>query len=383
MGKTSCKSDKLKILFLLEGFNKGGIEKVTLDIVNNLDPDKYDITVQTFWYGGHCQSLVNGNVRVIPFFFKRYVKGVIRLIEYLPPRLLHILFVRDKYDVEIAASDGGAAKVISGSRDKNSKKICWVHMDVIARGAKLKGYENAKTARKIYEKFDRIVCVSSTAKDRFIQKFGSFPDITYAHNPLPDKQIKKMSNEPAELPNNRAETEFVTVGRLAVEKGYDRLITACNMLVKNGYSDFHVNIVGDGECKDTLASLIDSMHLEKYVSLLGFKSNPYPYISNADCYICSSSDEAFSLSIGESLILGIPVIGTACSGVDEWLDNGNSEYGIRTENSTNGIYAAMEKYITMPKEQRVLLKNRAEKKSSSMSMEKQLRDWLQIMQMEV
>lgn len=76
---------KKKILFLLEAFDKGGIEKVTLDIVNHLDPEKYDITVQTFWYGGHCQSLVNENIKVIPFFFKRYVKGIIRLIQYLPP----------------------------------------------------------------------------------------------------------------------------------------------------------------------------------------------------------------------------------------------------------------------------------------------------------
>ena len=114
---------KKKILFLLEAFDKGGIEQVTLDIVNHLDPEKYDITIQTFWYGGHCQSLVNSNVTVKPFFFKRYVRGIIRLIEYLPPKLLYSLFVHGEYDVEIAASDGGAAKVISGSTNKKAKKI--------------------------------------------------------------------------------------------------------------------------------------------------------------------------------------------------------------------------------------------------------------------
>ena len=38
---------KKKVLFVLEAFDKGGIEKVTLDIVNNLDKEKYDITVKT------------------------------------------------------------------------------------------------------------------------------------------------------------------------------------------------------------------------------------------------------------------------------------------------------------------------------------------------
>ena len=37
---------KKKILFLLEAFDKGGIEQVTLDIVNHLNPEKYDITIQ-------------------------------------------------------------------------------------------------------------------------------------------------------------------------------------------------------------------------------------------------------------------------------------------------------------------------------------------------
>lgn len=84
MEKNNEKFDrKIKVLFLLEAFDKGGIEQVTLDIVNNLDPNKYDITIQTFWYGGHCQSLVNKNIKVLPFFFKKYIPGVIRLIEYM------------------------------------------------------------------------------------------------------------------------------------------------------------------------------------------------------------------------------------------------------------------------------------------------------------
>ena len=41
----NSRTSKRKILFLLEAFDKGGIEKVTLDIVNHLDPNKYDITM--------------------------------------------------------------------------------------------------------------------------------------------------------------------------------------------------------------------------------------------------------------------------------------------------------------------------------------------------
>lgn len=123
MGDNACGPYIMKVLFLLEAFDVGGIEKVTLDIVNHLDSEKYSITVQTFRYGGHFQSLVNDKIKVIPFFSKPYVRGIIRLIQYLPPKLLYRLFVHGDYDVEIAASDGGAAKVISGSMNKMAKNM--------------------------------------------------------------------------------------------------------------------------------------------------------------------------------------------------------------------------------------------------------------------
>lgn len=341
---------KKKILFLLEAVDKGGIEKVTLDIVNHLDPEKYDITVQTFWYGGHCQSLVHDNIHVIPFFFKRYVRGIIRLIEYLPPRLLYRLFVHGDYDVEIAASDGGAAKVISGSTNKRAKKICWVHMDVVNRGSKLKEFRNAETAKKIYEKFDVIVPVSEACKDSFIQKFGTEYPIEVKRNPMPVEEIRRKSEEfiPEKMD---AELKIVCIGRLVEQKGFDRLIRVCNSVVRKGGADvftpqFHIYIIGEGSDRDKLQQMIHEYHLQNYITLMGFRENPYPYLKAADVFLLTSRDEAFSLVVGESLIVGTPVVATACCGVSEWLEDG--KYGMILENSTEGILAGLRKILEHP-----------------------------------
>lgn len=344
MGGTDNKMKK-KVLFLLEAFDKGGIEKVTLDIVNHLDPEKYDITVQTFWFGGYCQSQVNDNVKIIPFFFRRYVRGIIRLIEYLPPKLLYRIFVHGDYDVEIAASDGGAAKVISGSNNKKARKICWVHMDVMKRGSGLKEFTNRKSAKRIYDKFDVIVPVSEACAESFREKFGADYPISIKRNPIPvDDILTKADGECCFVASHGL--KIVCIGRLVEQKGFDRLITACRRLIDSGLTDFSVHIAGDGIKRAELEDQIEKLELRDKVFLYGYCDNPYPMLKNADVFLLSSRDEAFSLVIGESLIVGTPVVATDCCGIGEWLDGG--KYGMIVENSTDGIYNGLAAVLNAP-----------------------------------
>lgn len=366
-------SQKKKVLFLLEAFDKGGIEKVTLDIVNHLDPEKYEITVQTFWYGGYCQSQVRDHVTVRPFFFKRYVRGIIRLIAWLPPRWLYRLFVRGRYDVEIAASDGGAAKVIAGSTNQKAKKICWVHMDVIENGSKLKDFSSKSKGRKIYEKFDRICCVSEECLKKFQAKFGFYSHMCTLHNPLPNEEIIEKATGKSPFALHTDVCIFVAVGRLAPEKGFDRLIDSCKQLVDEGMNRFVVYIIGDGNQRQILEDRIAMHGLNNHVLFEGFQGNPYPYIANADWYLCTSRDEAYPLTIGESLILKTPVIGTNCAGVNEWL--GQNEYGIVVENSTDGIANGMRRALTMQAAEYSLWEERSVKKSHMLDFKQQLHEW--------
>lgn len=63
-------------------------------------------------------------------------------------------------------------------------------------------------------------------------------------------------------------------------------------------------------------------------------------------FLLSSRDEAFSLVIGESLIVGTPVVATDCCGIGEWLDGG--KYGMIVENSTDGIYNGLAAVLNAP-----------------------------------
>lgn len=366
---------KIKVLFLLEAFDKGGIEKVTLDIVNHLAPEKYDITVQTFWYGGHCQSQVAPHVKVIPFFFRRYVRGIIRLIQYLPPKTLYRLFVHGKYDIEIACSDGGAAKVISGSSNPHSRKVCWVHMDVVERGSQLKEFRNAESANPIYSKFDCIVPVSDACKLQFEKKFGRNYPLHVVQNPMPVQEIQKKANAFSPVLSDRS-LNFVCIGRLVEQKGFDRLLEILPKIKSSVSSDFHISIVGEGNLRPKIEQKISELGLQNEVTLLGFCENPYPYVKNADAFLLSSRDEAFPLVVGESLIVGTPVIATDCCGVREWLHNGT--YGMVLENSSEGIYTGLSAVLAHP-ELLLQYRNRIPEAQKEISFEKGLAEFESIL----
>lgn len=361
---------KKKILFWLEMFDKGGIEKVTLDLVNNLNPDKYDITVYQKFKGGYCKSQLNPNIKskcCFPFF----ANGIARIFVWFPGEILYKIFIHTKYDVEIAVGDGGPSKVIRGSYNNKSKKISWIHMDVIKDGWIMPELSTREKGTLFYQKFNNIICVSNECKDSFIKKFGCENKVSVLYNPVPSKEIVRLSKEPLDIKFNSSVLNIITVGRLSNEKGYDRLLRVHKKLISEGYR-YHLYIVGEGKDFKLLETYIKENNLSSSVTLLGFQSNPYKYIKKADLFVCSSRHEAFSTVQSESIILGTPVLTTKCAGTKDLL--GDSEYGMIVDNSEEGIYTGLVSFL----ENKDLLKkytDKAKERSSFFDLETNVKKW--------
>ena len=111
------------------------------------------------------------------------------------------------------------------------------------------------------------------------------------YNPLEAKTIRRMA-EGYEVAHDKF--TICAVGRVIPEKGFLRLSSFCEHMVEDG-RDFTLNIVGDGKEYDRLKEMVESHHLEKWEHLIGFQENPYPYIKNADLFVCSSLNEGYNL----------------------------------------------------------------------------------------
>lgn len=335
--------EKKKVLFLTVAFDTGGTEKVTLDIINNLNPEKYDITLMTMYNGGLYQSQLKSYIKQ-KYFFPKFIRYVIRYVSFFPASIVYRTFIREKYDIEIACGDDLPSRIINHSPNKKSKKIAWIHMDVIQRG--YKGYE-MKTKigrRRFYKNFDCIVNVSKECREKFIKKFGYKEKSIVIYNPIPENEIREKSKEAVNNIFDVNQFNIVCIGRLTDQKGFDRLLEAEYRLSKlKDVKPHHIYIIGEGVEKPNLIKIISDYNL-KNVTMLGFQDNPYKFLNQADLFLLSSRDESFSLVVAEAMTLGVPILSTKCTGPNELLNYGNR--GCLVENSVDGIYSGLKNILS-------------------------------------
>ncbi|WP_195953169.1 glycosyltransferase [Clostridium saudiense] len=337
---------KKKILFLIESFAGGGVEKVFIDLINNMDINKYDVTVMSIWDYGVRKKDLRKDVKYKSIFPN--IKGISRVfhnfVEKSDGKLLYKLGIREKYDIEIAFIEGRATKIIGASTNPNSRKIAWVHIDLAQGHWTSKVFrESTELEKNYYKKFNDIVFVSNSAKEGFIKLFGDdFDNLQVKYNPIiADDVIRKSQEIVDDIEKPKDKKLLVTSGRLVSQKGYESLLEVCNKL-NNDKLDYELWILGEGWARPKLEELIDKYKLNN-VKLLGFKENPYKYIKQGDLFVCSSKNEGFSLVIAEAMILGLPVISTNCSGPNELLNFG--EYGFMVENTEEALYEGLKKIL--------------------------------------
>lgn len=324
----------IKILFFIPKLSEGGAEKVLCNLVNNMDLNKFDITVQTVDCCDAKKYLVNGVKYKSIFGKKSLLPAKLRNLWYricTEFKWIYPLYIKDDYDVEIAYLECGATKVIASSTNKKAKKYAWVHCDMSKREEIV---NSSKKTKKYYQAYDQIVCVSENVREGFCEVFGNAFTTCVIPNVVDEEQIFNKMNEEIDLSNNTSEKQLLAVGRLAPEKNYSYLIDSC-MYLKNRGIKFHLTFLGEGPEREKLEKQIRDLKLQNEITLKGFVKNPYPWIKKADLVVCSSLYEGMSTVVQEALILGTPVVTTLCAGMKDLL--GDSEYGLIVQNNKEGL----------------------------------------------
>ena len=204
---------------------------------------------------------------------------------------------------------------------KKTIKIGWEHNHF---------HNNYKYAHKVInsaKKLDYLVLVSSDLLKYYKKEMSRYKCMCiYIPNYI-DSVPEKISK----LESKR----IVSVGRLSPEKGYLDLLKVFRLLKKD-YSDWVLDIVGDGKEKENLETYIKKYHLDNSVTLHGFQGKEYidKLMDDSSIYLMTSYTESFGIVLIEAMSHGLPCIAyDSAEGAREMINSGENGYLIKNRNS--------------------------------------------------
>ncbi|MGM9882456.1 MAG: glycosyltransferase [Bacilli bacterium] len=347
-----------KILFVVDERKMGGVSIVLEQIINSISSNEFKCDILVLHNNGdRLENLKNCNLifgtkffDVVDIPFMDLVKNF-KLIKLLKKIYLIFLMksglikykvmkerkkiIKDNYDIEICFKDGfGTYFVAHGN---TPMKIKWLHADYSKHNP---GSRYKKSYTNAVDKYDKIVAISESVANNFNEIYHKDNITTIINNLVDIPKLKKIKKHPKEKYN----LEIVTVGRLHKVKGYDRLLEVIYKLKQDGlFNNCVLKIVGDGEEADNLKKYVNDNNLNKEVIFYGQKNDPWYYLQNGDLFVISSYNEAFALTVVESLTMGIPILSTNYSSATELMTNDYN--ALIVENSTEGLYNGLKKII--------------------------------------
>ena len=353
-----------KVLFVIDSLHCAGAEKSLTTLLSLLDYSKYDVDLQLFGYGGALEELVPKEVNILkPMEYIKFSSlstknAVIKSLKnmnfkMLNSRLKFSLAIRKnnysnaqkarvywqkvssvieennkEYDIAISYAQGVPTFYVA-EKVCAKKKLAWVNVSY-----KLED-EDRIFQEQFYDKYNKIVAVSDSAKNIFLETFPKYTDKLEIIYDINDADfIKKMSDQGQSYNDNYTGLRILTIGRLANQKGYDMALEACKILKEKGI-EFKWYSLGIGPLKEEIEKYINENNLENNFKLLGVKSNPYPFIKDCDIYVQTSRFEGFGIAIAEARMLNKPVVTTRFDAVyNQMKDRKN---GLVVDMNSQGI----------------------------------------------
>lgn len=178
--------------------------------------------------------------------------------------------------------------------------------------------ENNQYLREFVAKADAVTCVGSALKDAIIQITGTSREIAVIPN------IVSPAFKYVEKTTAKDGFDFLAVGRLSAEKGYDKLIRAFCRTFGNGES-VKLHIAGGGDEYEELQSIITQYGAHDSVIMYGIMSQEELAIlyQKCDALVMPSDYETFGVPAAEAMACGLPVVVTRNTGIAGFVDDSN------------------------------------------------------------
>lgn len=290
-----------RIALFISSLQKGGSERVMVNLAEYLYQQKYDVLLVT-QYKQEIEYNISPQIkRVYSEPAPEKVQG--GRVHNFKVRFhtLRDIWVQYKPDVILAFLGKNNMMAILTSAFLPTQVVVSVRGEPTMEYA---GHVQQFLAKFLFRFADGIVLQTERAK-MFFPKAVRRKSIILS-NPLNSSFLNKPVCQEIERENL-----IVTAGRLDENKNQAMLIHAFSK-ISGEFPDVKVVIYGEGECRESLEALCAEKGIQDRVFLPGNVSDVASCIGKAKMFVLTSNTEGMPNSIMEAMALGIPVISTDC-----------------------------------------------------------------------
>lgn len=329
---TKKKTDYMRIAVIIPSLAGGGMERMRMHLIQEWVRKGIHVDLVVSRFQGPLSDSIPGKVNVFEIAGSRPYLFPFNLYRYLKTRKpTHVLSATDDLNaitILIVMLSGNNIPVVISFHNHLSSKL------KLANGLeKLKLHIVILMLKRLIPYCHGIISVSQGVADDLRRYFYFNSDVCHVvYNPVITEETSRRIQEPLKgcpVPNDIPWILFA--GRFVHAKGIDILVDGFERIV--GKTPAHLVLIGHGPVKHEIIAKIEAKGLSERVHLMGFQSNPLPWMREASVFVLPSRHEGLPNVIIEALACGTQVIATDCpSGPSEILESGKYGQLVSIEN---------------------------------------------------
>ncbi len=316
------------IVLFVPSYESGGVERNATIFANLMINRDYRVILM------YCRKQSGWFDKLAPDVEKRKV-GVQVVLPFINPRiidainmvlfgLIYLLILRIKYNCVLVSFQSNVVAIALANILRIPIAVRLSNHFSSADVDKVRLRKISELAKKYTYRFSDIVIANSVELawdyEPILER-----KIDVINNPVDFKEINRKSlgsvNEKLFLQKKRP--IVIAVGRLVQQKNFELLIKSFHIVLRYRLCD--LVILGEGHEREKLLKLVDDLHISNFVHLLGYRKNPYKYMSKSDLFVLSSKYEGMPNSLVEAMACGLATVSTDCkTGPKEVLDFGRA-----------------------------------------------------------
>lgn len=337
-----------KALFMINTLSNGGAERVCINMANELVRQDYKVDFIILGKNDQNNISYEFNESIKVYDLKINETNKIK-------KLLKIFLAIGKVDTIIKENEKEEKYSLITSHLPMSNIVS--RLSVVSNRAiyvfhnKIATYDRVKSKIlfRILLKYmfnnKKVATVSNGVRKEAIEDYNfKQENVKTIYNPINIEEIEKKKTEKIE----KIGKYIVCVGRFNDQKRQDRMVEV--FYRGKFYEKYKLVFCGTGDLEDKVKARVEELGIQDAVIFLGWQSNVYKWMANAELLVSTSDFEAFPMNLIEACACKTKIVSSNCNyGPNEILLGEYAKYLVNTEDLddyVDKINKALKEYPT-------------------------------------